>query len=359
MVGSHTSVLPADFENRLVIFGAGGLGRRIARGLSATGVTPLAFCDNNPELWGTRAGTVDTMSPKAALQLFPDAVFVVAVWHPSKTEGLRTHVAALQEMGCRSVVSFIPLLWMYPKVFLPNLFWEMPDVLTQRMPQINAAREQFDDAGKEEFDRQLAFRLSGDFQSLSDPDPGLQYFPENVISLSDNETFVDCGAYDGETVRDFIAVSGGRFRRIIALEPDARNLRLLANSIDDARVRIDPYAVGAKREVLRMSSSGASSSVGVSGDTQVQCVALDELLAAESPTFIKMDIEGSEVDALHGAAATIRRCRPKLAVCVYHRPEHFWEIPLLLKQLLPDSTLTLRSHMLDGFDTVCYCIPTA
>ncbi len=359
MVGSNTSVLPDDFKNRLVIFGAGGMGRRIAHGLSAVGVTPLAFCDNNPELWGTKTGGVETMSPKAASELFPEAVFVVAVWHPSKSEGLRAHVERLQELGCRNVVSFIPLLWTYPRIFLPNLFWELPDVISERMPLLNAAREQFDDQGKEEFDRQLAFRLSGDFLSLSEPDPGLQYFPDGVISLSDSETFVDCGAYDGETLRDFITVSGGRFRRIVALEPDPGNLRLLANSVDDGRVRIEPYAVGSKNEVLRMSSSGASSWVTESGDTQVQCVALDELLADESPTFMKMDIEGSEIDALHGAAATIRRCRPKLAVCVYHRPEHLWQVPLLLKQLLPDSRLTLRSHMLDGFDTVCYCTPGA
>ena len=129
------------------------------------------------------------------------------------------------------------------------------------------------------------------------------------------------------------------------------------DSIGDARIRTLPYAVGAKREILLMSSSGASYALCAQGDTEVQCAALDELLADETPTFIKMDIEGSEIDALRGAAATIRRCSPKLAVSVYHRPDDLWKIPLLLKELLPNSKLTLRSHMLDGFDTVCYCIP--
>jgi hypothetical protein len=108
-----------------------------------------------------------------------------------------------------------------------------------------------------------------------------------------------------------------------------------------------------------MSSSGASSTVSVTGDKEVQCVTLDELLAEERPTFIKMDIEGGEIEAIHGAARTIRRSRPKLAVCVYHSPDHLWQIPLLLKQMLPDFRLTLRSHMLDGFDTVCYCLPVS
>jgi len=173
----------------------------------------------------------------------------------------------------------------------------------------------------------------------------------------EDETFVDCGAFNGDTIRDFISVSGGRYWRIIALEPDSRNFLELKNSVNDERIRFQPYATGAKREVLHMSSSGASSSVCEHGDTQVECATLDELLADEHPTYIKMDIEGSEIDALRGAAATIRRCSPKLAICVYHRPDHLWEIPSLLRQLLPGSTLTLRNHMLDGFDTVCYCVP--
>jgi FkbM family methyltransferase len=351
------TILPDDFKTRLVIFGAGGLGRRIARGLRGVGVVAQAFCDNNRALWGTEIEGIQTVSPAAALERFPDAIFIVAIWHPSPTEGIRRRVVDLQSLGCRNVVSFIPLLWMYPEIFLPNLFWETPAYFNNQMTLINTARELLDDSGKEEFDRQLAFRLSGDLQCLGEPAPGLQYFPDGLIALSNTETFVDCGAFNGDTIRDFIIASGGCFRRVIALEPDLRNCQELMTSVADTRIRIEPYAVGAKREVLRMSSSGASSAVCDEGDTEVLCVPLDELLGDEIPTYIKMDIEGSELKALRGAAETIRRCSPKLAVCVYHHPDHLWQVPLLLKELLPDSTLTLRSHMLDGFDTVCYCIP--
>lgn len=353
------STLPDDFKTRLVIFGAGGLGRRIAHGLSTVGIVPLAFCDNNRELWGKRVEGIQTMSPQAAAESFPDAVFMVSIWHPSPTEGLEKRVASLTALGCQRVVTFIPLLWMYPEIFLPNLFWETPSYFQEHTPLIAAARAQLDEAGKEVFDRQLAFRLSGNPSSLGDPIPGPQYFPNNLISISDDEAFVDCGAFNGDSIRDFIAVSGGRYRQVVALEPDLRNFRDLMGSVSDNRIQVHPYAVGARHEVLFLSSSGASSSVSEQGDTQVECVALDELLADQRPTFIKMDIEGSELDALCGAEAVIRRCSPKLAICVYHRPDHLWRIPLMLKQLLPDSTLTMRSHMLDGFDTVCYCIPKA
>ena len=350
-------LLPDDFQSRLVIFGAGGLGRKMVYGLSGIGIRPLAICDNNRQLWGKRIDDIEIVSPKSAVETFPGAVFTISIWHPSKHEGLLRHEKDLRTLGCREVVCFIPFFWMYPEVFLPNLFWQQPGYFGGHTPLINAARELFDNLGKEEFDRQLSFRLSGDCRKLQDPDLGLQYFPEEVISLRNDETFVDCGAFDGDTVRDFMAVSGGSFKQVIALEPDLANVRQLSSAVDDSRVRIHPYAVGARREVLRMSSSGASSSFNAQGEHEVQCVTLDELLANESPTFIKMDIEGSEIDALHGAAATIRRCSPKIAACVYHHPDHLWQVPLLLKHLLPNSRLTLRSHMLDGFDTVCYCLP--
>ncbi len=352
-------LLPGNFHSRLVIFGAGGLGRKMVRGLGGIGIRPLKICDNNAQLWGQRLEDIEIVPPKSAVEAFPEAVFTVSIWHPSKHEGLCRHEKDLRALGCREVFSFISFFWMYPEIFLPNLFWQQPGYFSSHMPLINAARELLDDLGKEEFDRQLSFRLSGDCRKLQDPDPGLQYFPEEIISLRENETFVDCGAFDGDTVRDFMAVSGGRFKQVIAFEPDPVNIRQLLNTLDDSRVHIHPYAVGAKREVLRMSSSGASSSFNAQGEHEVQCVTLDELLANESPTFIKMDIEGSEIDALHGATATIRRCSPKIAACVYHHPDHLWQIPLLLKHLLPDSRLTLRSHMLDGFDTVCYCLPNA
>ena len=89
----------------------------------------------------------------------------------------------------------------------------------------------------------------------------------------------------------------------------------------------------------------------------MEIVTLDEALEGVAPTYLKFDIEGSELDALEGGQETIRRHRPKLAVCVYHAPDHLWRIPLRLHELMPDSCLTLRTYNADGFDCVCYCIP--
>lgn len=173
---------------------------------------------------------------------------------------------------------------------------------------------------------------------------------------------MDCGAYDGDTLAVFADQSGEHFRRYIALEPEPANLAKLESMVASSgvlrdRVTVHPFAVGARREKLRFSSAGDGSGVSADGGLTVQAVALDELLADETPTFIKMDIEGFELEALAGAANCIRRSHPKLAICVYHRPDHLWQIPLAIHKLLPDSRMTMRSYQQDGRETVAYCLP--
>jgi hypothetical protein len=83
---------------------------------------------------------------------------------------------------------------------------------------------------------------------------------------------------------------------------------------------------------------------------------IDELLKGGPATFIKMDIEGAELVALKGAKQTIKKYKPKLAVCVYHKPLDIVEIPLYLKKLVPEYKLFLRHYSDFGFDTIRYAV---
>jgi len=80
---------------------------------------------------------------------------------------------------------------------------------------------------------------------------------------------------------------------------------------------------------------------------------------AATPTFIKLDIEGYEIEALRGARGVIDRAAPVLAVCVYHLQDHLWRIPLLLREWRSDYALFLRPHNEEGWDLVCYAVPRA
>jgi hypothetical protein len=90
----------------------------------------------------------------------------------------------------------------------------------------------------------------------------------------------------------------------------------------------------------------------------MECCSLDSAIGEDvNPTFIKMDIEGAEVDAIPGAQKTITRCRPVIAACAYHRPEHLWILPKLLKAAGPAYQIYLRRYAEECWETVYYAIP--
>jgi hypothetical protein len=92
----------------------------------------------------------------------------------------------------------------------------------------------------------------------------------------------------------------------------------------------------------------------------VDCVRIDDLvdsLGQPSPDFVKMDIEGAEPEALRGGSSFIKDRRPLLALCVYHRQNHLWELPLQVARVEPDYSFYLRPHNEEGWDLVCYSVP--
>jgi hypothetical protein len=106
---------------------------------------------------------------------------------------------------------------------------------------------------------------------------------------------------------------------------------------------------------------GEASAASKSGSKMIQCVSLDECLPTFQPTLIKMDIEGAELDALHGAQKLIIACQPALAISAYHVPSHLWEIPLVIYQLAQKNNLEytyhFRAHAHNCFDSVFYAMP--
>lgn len=335
----------------IVIFGAGNLGRRIA-----SAIHPVLICDNNRSLWDSVVEGIPVVSPKVAVQRYPHATFVVAIWHPSRTERMTDRISQVRSMGASKVIPFYGLFAQYGNALLPNFLWERPEYYAERREQIDRGRAVLDDEGRAEFDRQMRLRL-GDFSGQA-IDAGVQYFPNDLFQLSGNEVFVDCGAYDGDTISEFRRATGDHFEKILAFEPDPENFAALKSAVNgDPRIAVQSYATGVRRETVPFSVGGTGARISSDGACEVQTITLDEALDGIAPTYMKFDIEGSEPATLEGGRETIKRHRPKMAVCVYHAPDHLWNIPLQLHELLPEFRLTLRPYCFDGFDCVCYCIP--
>ena len=116
-------------------------------------------------------------------------------------------------------------------------------------------------------------------------------------------------------------------------------------------------ATGTRKCKVHFEATGTEPSAVGSGGTYVDCVPLDDILENESPLYIKMDIEGSEVDTLLGAQTIIRKETPILAISSYHHQEHLWRIPALISSSLANIASSYRPHNLEVWDLVCYAIP--
>jgi hypothetical protein len=113
--------LAGPFGNSLVLFGAGGIGRKTLAGLRKLGIEPLAFADNNPKLWEQPLQGVQVMSPREASARYgKTAAFVVTIWCGEGWDRMRDRVRFLRDLGCEHVLTFGPLYWKYPEVFLPH-----------------------------------------------------------------------------------------------------------------------------------------------------------------------------------------------------------------------------------------------
>jgi len=347
----------------LVLFGAGGLGRKTLKGLRTAGMEPLAFSDSNKSLWGQSVDGVQILPPAEAVSRHGEsATFVITIW--AEWAGrLEDQRHALQELGCRTVVPFTLLFWKFADLFLPHIQVDLPSkVHEQAEDVIRCGGLWADSASYAEYLAQVRWRLFSDFGCLAPPAKDM-YFPPDVIDsvrFDESSVFVDVGAYDGDTIAHFVERTHGRFRRVYAFEPDASNFvsmqhRLSRMSADTrSRIIARQQAVGDENCRLRFSEGGGTGSKVGAGESTVECVTLDSVIP-ETPSYMKFDIEGFEPEALAGACQIIARDRPGLAVCVYHLQDHLWKLPLLIHSLNPHYRFYLRPHG-QVWETVCYAV---
>ena len=347
----------------LVLFGAGGLGGRVLECLRRDGIEPACFADNNPAKQGKNVNGLQVFSPEEAIRKFHDASFVVTIRSPG--HGYRDSQRQLLNEGCERVLPVLPVLWKYRERLLPHYGLDRPEFFLAHTREMRRAFSLLADGeSRRLFTALLRMRMRADLESLPLPSPSDQYFAEGVVRLSHNEFFVDCGTYDDDTIRSFLARRRGSFRRILAFEPDPANGEVLCRYVESlpietrSRITIRQEAVGACRGRVQFNSTGSGgSSISEEGCIEVDVVSLDEVFGNDCPTFIKLDVEGAEQDALAGARDVIRRFRPLLAVCVYHRPDDLWRIPLYLQAMDAGYRFHLRAHENDGLDTVLYALP--
>lgn len=215
-----------------------------------------------------------------------------------------------------------------------------------------------DSESKRVYENILNYKISGKLKYLFDSmlcDKSCVY--SDILKLSCNETIVDLGAYDGDTIKEFTTFTNDNYRHIYALEPDEKNYKKLVKNTGELK-NITTYNMGAwnKKDTLFFAKKAGRNSKFSYEGVPVKVTDIDSLIDDEV-SMIKMDIEGSEMNALKGAENIIKKYAPKLYVCAYHRNEDLFAIPLKILQLNENYKIYFRhSYYIPAWESNFYCV---
>ena len=223
-----------------------------------------------------------------------------------------------------------------------------------------------DETSKKIYKKMIQFRCSHDVRKMPEYCIKNMYFVEGIVPHETDGVFVDCGAFIGDTIKEYARYNQNKYRRLVCFEPDRENYDALMRRIrGNDKAVVYPFGVWNNNGVLSfVSGSGAGSKVdqtksetGSENLIEIKAVALDSVEECKDATFIKMDIEGAEYEALEGAKGIITTNRPVLAICIYHSNDDMIRIIPWVHSLDLGYKLYVRQHGFDEFDTVLYAIP--
>lgn len=286
-------------KTEIIIFGCGRDGLRQKRVLDLCNVELTYWCDNNPKVIGT------TVNGKTVLSL---------------DEVIQNHKESLIIIGSRRYA---------------NEMYE--DLKKRNVSDDNILKAEY-----------------GILVALC----GRQYF--DVFDPINDEVFIDAGAYNGDTILDYFAWVNGKNRKVYAMEPIKEMKEHIVNMINEKNLNdviVKNVAAWNKQEKVKFYMEGAGSRINDNGEIEVNAIDIDTLINNDKVTYIKMDIEGSELKALKGARNIIEKYIPRLAICIYHKPEDIILIEEYLLNLNPDYHFYIRHYASNMWETVLYAVP--
>lgn len=328
--------------------------------LKKYGLTASAVLDRKFKSRDTHFG-IPAFSPLEYRPTNEDKESAVVVITIGKSEFHAEIFNCLREMGFKNVILATDIY----EYHLPHESVELTekgfDYYLENKKEILTGFDLFDDdLSREIYTQFLQTHMQRNPVRISSHPLAEQYFPRDIVLDKGCSRYISCGAYNGDTVIRLNALHG-KVEAIACFEPDLRNYGLLVKYLCKAHkdiagnVVVFPCGVFSRECQLHFESGNDfNGMISEEGESLIQCVAMDHVLPGFCPTYITMDVEGSEIEALHGAEVLIRESRPDLAICVYHSPNHIWNVPLYLKGLQLGYKFYLRNYTSFPSETVLY-----
>lgn len=357
-------------NKKTVIFGAGEYCMRFLNRLDEEDMAYIGcVVDNDKDKQGNSIFGIQIYSPDILASMDPESTLVVIAIEISIAEIYKqiSDIGAFNIMAARILIN---------------------DILSQVAKELYEGREHiesvtdllYDDKSKWVYSEAIRRRMlygESDFSDLV-----VRGDAEYRVPLIYNkerpkdEIIVDCGAYNGDTLKKFVETYGYGLKKIYAFECMDESIELLKNTMShisnkkySPQMVLMPYALSDHDCKMKFSKTNkpngsylldnrpfAQYALWETEYAEVEVTTLDKVIPEdEKITLIKMDIEGSEYAALHGAERIIITHKPKLAISIYHSGEDYYRIPLYLKSLVPEYRFAVRHHNKNHCDTDLYC----
>jgi FkbM family methyltransferase len=275
-----------------------------------------------------------------------------------------TPLDKLEELARQSGAEDVYLPWDLYRSLKSEMGWRFwlsePERILDKIDDLAAALSCMDDSVSQRCLIDIAsFRLGLNTAYGSFHHSENQYFNPLTLSVFQGKSlrFVDGGAYNGDTYLELCGMS--KVESAHLFEPDTANFSQLTRQVEQTgRVaQCLPLGLADSYRILSFNAgSGEGAAISEKGTPHIAVTALDDVLAGHTVDFIKLDVEGAELQALQGARKLIDRSRPVLALSLYHCPQDLWELPLALVDLCADYRFHVRQHYCNTFESVLYAV---
>ena len=331
----------------VIVFGVGGNFSGALDLLRQHGKEVVACSDNNSDFWGREFSGILCISihelSKTKIPIFITSMYASQI--ARQLSGLNT-------------APIYDLSWCFDHIRWRGHF--DPMLIKSEQEKIDRAKLTLgDEQSRKLFESLIEYRKTGDPSGVYKSDFPDYFHP--LVHPEKGDVIVDGGAWEGDSARNFIEELGGDCR-VISFECDSVNFEKLRKNLkcygEDVFQAIKKGLWSSHEKLYLVATSDHSMQLQVTKmqtDNSIDVVSLDDFIAGEID-FVKMDIEGSEIEAIKGMRRLIKNQKPKCAICIYHRSNDLWEIPLLLKSLNPSYTFYLGHHSHNLFETTLYAI---
>ncbi len=360
ILSSNITIHPRKVDKPIILYGAGSLGKMAKEFFDYIRIPFLYVIDKNADKYKSDEywSGIKIIHPDEVKEMDKKNCLLLICVVTTPIVALRNQ---LIKDGWKDVVPFYDVSQYYKNKYPINNGWSVNKFNNKEKDLVKKVFNSLsDNISRSYYLRFLAWRkLRAEilFDDDSINNDNRFFIPEILNNLNKNEVFVDCGAHKGSVTEKFLKFVKNKYKAVYAIEPDTPNYKILREKLKNKPdIKIIQRALSDKNGKEKFEEGfDFLSKLTPKGKKLIKTIKLDSLNI--DATFIKMHLEGKELDALKGSIKTIKKHRPIIVATIYHNTDGIWKTPLFLMNNIKNYKYYIRTHSWAGTGAVLYCLP--